>query len=136
MSGLTRARQLARVRHVERHAAGFSAAAAVNRVIETDLQISRLKELALAVSTACGPSSGSSFAASGECVARLLAGSVASERQRDRLSADAEIAGQLFASADTRARISAEKLTSAQAADAKTNELRSVLQSPSRGAAQ
>ncbi|MDB5713240.1 MAG: hypothetical protein JWO15_637 [Sphingomonadales bacterium] len=132
MSHLSQARQLARVRDVERRMAAGAVARASMKLVEAENRLIRLNELSQMIAPGSGPLAGGALASGGECVARLLAGSVAISGQNDQLVADVDGAQRKFGLADTRAQIAGRNLASAEQAEARSFDLREALKLPGR----
>lgn len=132
MSQSSLTRQLARIRGVERRMAAASVARTVKQVADSEARVVRLNELSQAIAPCAGSLSGNALASGGECVARLLAGSIATSTQRSRLDAEAELARKAFAVAEARAEIANLNVTNAARADVKAADLRAALKRPAQ----
>ncbi|MDB5701135.1 MAG: hypothetical protein JWL66_1334 [Sphingomonadales bacterium] len=132
MSHFSQARQLARVRDVERRMAAATVARASIKLREASDRLTRLDALSQMIAADLGPLSGRALASGGECVARLLAGAVAISGQNDRLVAEVEVARRTFGLADTRAQIAGRNFVGSERAEARASDLREALKLPGR----
>lgn len=136
MSHSSLTRQLARIRGVERRIAAASVSRIVKQVADSEARVVRLNELSQAIAPCPGSLSGDALASGGECVARLLAGSIATSIQRGRLDAEVELARKAFAVADVRAEIANLNVKTAARAEVKAADLRAALKRPTQGVLQ
>jgi hypothetical protein len=133
MTGLSQKQKLARVRDVERRLAAVSLTASLVRSSETETRIIRLEQLSHAVAVRAGPCSGHALASSGDCVGRLLTGSIATVAHWNRQIEHVETARQSFGIADARAQIAQRHVAVTARVAAKDAELREALKMPVRG---
>jgi hypothetical protein len=133
MIGIEQARKLARFRESERRGAAACMSVAVAGVAGARARGDRLGELANAVATGVGAIKGDALAASGECVARLLVGQIATTYQRERQVAEVERAQKLLGIADARASLASRNLAMAERLEFNAAEQRAALKTPFRG---
>jgi hypothetical protein len=133
MIGIEQARKLARFREGERRGAAAFMSAAVAEVASARARGDRLGELANAVAAGSGEIKGNALAATGECVARLLAGQIATTHQHDRQIVEVERAQKLFGIADARASVASQNLAIAERLEFNAAEQRAALKTPFRG---
>jgi hypothetical protein len=132
MTGHSWKQKLALVRDVERRRAAVSLSAAAARLTEAEMRIARLKQLSQAVSSGTGLCSGSALASGGECMVRLLGGSIATAVQRERQIKQVETARWEFGIADTGAEIAKRQAAEAEQIAARNDDLRNALKLPFR----
>jgi hypothetical protein len=132
MSGAELKRKLSRIRDVERRLAGTSLTVAARRVDECQDRVERLDQLLRAIMPSADLHAGNMLAAGGECVARLLAGSIATSFQHSRCASELEVARSLFGIADTRASIAKRDFNEARRVEAERADSRAISKIPNR----
>ncbi|WP_293880925.1 hypothetical protein [Sphingomonas sp.] len=133
MSAISQARQLVRVRGIERRFAVLTLADGIAAVAVFDARLARLKHLSNVLAVDRGPQAGSVVAASGQTVANLLAGVLATETQRERSVILLGPLEQSLAVADARSRNAEDRRDRAERIAGREAEARKTFTAMVRG---